>query len=43
MNMERFNQFLMLLANVGVLIGIFALVFELQQTRTAMQAGNFHL
>ena len=38
MNIDRINQMVMLTANVGVLIGIFALVIELQQTQTAMQA-----
>ena len=38
MNIDRINQVLILGANIGVLIGIFALVLELQQTQTAMQA-----
>ncbi len=38
MNLERLNQWLVLVANLGVLIGIIAVVYELRQTQTSLQA-----
>ena len=38
MNLDTFNKWLTLVANLGVLIGIFVVAIELQQTQTAMQA-----
>ena len=38
--MDRFNQWLMLFANLGVLVGIVFLAFELQQTTDALAAQS---
>jgi len=38
LKLDKLNQWLMLTANLGVLIGITAVVFELRQTQTAMDA-----
>ena len=38
MNFDKLNRWLILIANVGVLAGIFVVVFELQQTQTAMNS-----
>ena len=37
-NLEKLNQWLTLAANVGVLIGIFVLVYEIQQNTEAIQS-----
>ena len=38
--MERVNQWLTLLANVGVLIGVFVVAYELRQNTIAMEASS---
>ena len=38
MNLDSLNKLLTLIANVGVLVGIFVVAIELQQTQTQMQA-----
>ena len=38
MNTDKLNNWLALIANLGVLIGIIVVVVELRQTQTAMQA-----
>ncbi|MEZ5489617.1 MAG: hypothetical protein R3F50_04765 [Gammaproteobacteria bacterium] len=38
MNLDSLNRWLTLIANVGVLAGIFTVALELSQTQTAMQA-----
>ena len=38
MNLDQINKWLTLIANLGVLLGITVVIFELQQTQTAMQA-----
>lgn len=40
MNLDDINKWLTLMANVGVLIGIFAVVTELRQTQTIMSAES---
>ena len=39
--MERLNQWMMLVANIGVVAGIFFLGFELQQTSDAINAQTY--
>jgi len=38
MKIDKINQWLVLIANLGVLIGLIAVVLELRQTQTAMDA-----
>jgi hypothetical protein len=38
--MERMNQWLTLLANLGVLIGVFVVAYELRQNTIAMEASS---
>ena len=38
MNAEKLNAWLTLTANIGVLIGIFVLIFQISQTNTMMEA-----
>ena len=38
MNLDKLNQWLVLVANLGVLLGIIAVVLELRQTQTTMSA-----
>ncbi|MEQ9006414.1 MAG: hypothetical protein RLP12_00915 [Ekhidna sp.] len=40
MNLDKVNQWLTLLANLGVLIGIIVVAIELQQTQTEMRAES---
>lgn len=40
MNLDNLNRWLTLAANIGVLIGIFAVVTELRQTQTIMSAES---
>lgn len=40
MNFEKLNHWLTLLANLGVLIGIFVVAVQLQQTQTEMSAES---
>lgn len=40
MNLEKLNQWLTLIANFGVLIGIFVVAIQLQQTQTEMKAES---
>ena len=40
MNLDSINKWLTLLANIGVLVGIAVVAFELRQTQTAMQAES---
>ncbi len=39
--MERLNQWMMLVANIGVVAGIFFLGFEIQRTRDAINAQTY--
>jgi len=38
MNLDKFNKLLSLIANLGVLVGVFLVAYELQQNRIAIQA-----
>jgi len=38
MKLDKINQWLVLIANLGVLVGLIAVVVELRQTQTAMDA-----
>ena len=40
MNLDKFNEWLTLIANLGVLIGIFVVAVELQQTQIQMQGES---